>query len=42
LLFLGMLLIIVGVQFVSMGLLGEMITEHRKGDTDYSIKQRLG
>lgn len=41
LLFLGVLLIIVGVQFVSIGLLGEMITANRKGQMDYSIKQIL-
>ena len=41
LLFLGVLLIIVGVQFVSIGLLGEMITANRKGQMDYSIKQVL-
>jgi len=34
LLFLGILAIIVGVQFVSIGLLGEMITESRKDNTD--------
>lgn len=42
LLFLGILLIIVGVQFISMGLLGEMIAQHGKRDGDYSIKKRLG
>jgi len=42
LLFLGILAIIVGVQFVSIGLLGEMITESRKDNTDYSIKKTLG
>lgn len=42
LLFLGILCIIVGVQFVSIGLLGEMITESRKSQVDYSIKQTLG
>lgn len=41
LLFLGILLIIVGVQFVSIGLLGEMISESRKGQIDYSIKKVL-
>lgn len=41
LLFLGILLIIVGVQFVSIGLLGEMITESRKGRLEYSIKRVL-
>ncbi|MFQ5677266.1 MAG: glycosyltransferase family 2 protein [bacterium] len=42
LLFLGILAIIVGVQFVSIGLLGEMITESRKNNADYSIKKTLG
>ncbi len=42
LLFLGILSIIVGVQFVSIGLLGEMITESRKSQVDYSIKRTLG
>lgn len=41
LLFLGILLIIVGVQFVSIGLLGEMITESRKGRLEYSVKKVL-
>lgn len=41
LLFLGILLIIVGVQFVSIGLLGEMITEGRKERIEYSIKKEL-
>ncbi len=42
LLFLGILAIVVGVQFVSIGLLGEMITESRKDNTNYSIKKTLG
>ncbi|NIR52843.1 glycosyltransferase family 2 protein [candidate division KSB1 bacterium] len=41
LLFLGIVLIIVGVQFVSIGLLGEMITASRKGQIDYSVKNVL-
>lgn len=41
LLFLGIVLIIVGVQFVSIGLLGEMITASRKGQMDYAIKNAL-
>jgi glycosyltransferase involved in cell wall biosynthesis len=41
LLFLGILLVIVGIQFVSMGLLGEMITETQKKRTDYLIKKSL-
>ncbi|MFQ5638735.1 MAG: glycosyltransferase family 2 protein [bacterium] len=41
LLFLGIVLIIVGVQFVSIGLLGEMITASRRGQMDYSLKNEL-
>lgn len=41
LLFLGVLLVIVGIQFVSIGLLGEMITETQKKKLDYSIKNSL-
>ncbi len=41
LLFLGILLVIVGIQFVSIGLLGEMITETQKKKADYSIKKIL-
>lgn len=40
LLFLGMLLIIVGVQFFSTGLLGEMIVHNTKSSEEYSIKER--
>ena len=36
----GILLIIVGVQFVSVGLLGELITKSRKSsEKDYSIRE---
>jgi len=41
LLWLGVVLIILGVQFVSIGLLGEMITEGRKAQIDYSMKKVL-
>lgn len=41
LLFLGILLVIVGIQFISIGLLGEMITETQKKKIDYSIKNDL-
>jgi len=41
LLFLGILLVIVGIQFISIGLLGEMITETQKKKVDYSIKNVL-
>jgi glycosyltransferase involved in cell wall biosynthesis len=40
--FLGILLIIVGVQFFSIGLLGEMLTESRQDHNSYSIKKVLG
>jgi glycosyltransferase involved in cell wall biosynthesis len=42
LLFLGVLLLIIGVQFVSIGLLGEMITRSQAGDHKHSIRQTLG
>jgi len=42
LLFLGVLLIIVGVQFFSIGLLGEMITFQRKETDGFLIKKCLG
>ncbi len=41
LLFLAVLLVIVGIQFISMGLLGEMITETQKRKNDYSVKRVL-
>jgi len=40
-LFLGILLIIVGIQFISIGLLGEMITDQSKREVEYSIKNSL-
>lgn len=40
LLFLGMLLIIVGVQFFSVGLLGEMMVHNSQSDREYSIKDK--
>jgi glycosyltransferase involved in cell wall biosynthesis len=39
-LFLGMLLIIVGVQFFSVGLLGEMLVHQRQDEKEYVIKDR--
>jgi glycosyltransferase involved in cell wall biosynthesis len=42
LLFLGVLLIIVGVQFFSIGLLGEMITSLRKDSDSFLVKRCLG
>jgi glycosyltransferase involved in cell wall biosynthesis len=38
---LGFLLIIVGVQFISIGLLGEMMSRHEKDEDTYSIKETL-
>ncbi|MGE5440779.1 MAG: glycosyltransferase [Bacteroidota bacterium] len=40
LLFFGMLLIIVGVQFFSVGLLGEMMVHSMQSDKEYSIKDK--
>ncbi|HEX9614835.1 MAG TPA: glycosyltransferase family 2 protein [Bacteroidota bacterium] len=37
----GFLLIIIGVQFVSIGLLGEMITRQERNDQTYSIREKL-
>ncbi|MDZ7294887.1 MAG: glycosyltransferase family 2 protein [candidate division KSB1 bacterium] len=42
LLFLGILLTIVGIQFVSIGLLGEMIAESRAADRGYPIRLKIG
>lgn len=39
--FIGFLLIIVGVQFVSIGLLGEMMSRHEKDEDTYSIQEVL-
>jgi glycosyltransferase involved in cell wall biosynthesis len=39
-LFFGMLLIIVGVQFFSVGLLGEMLVHQNKDDREYVVKDR--
>ena len=38
----GFLLIIIGVQFVSIGLLGEMITRQERDEEVYSIRETLG
>ena len=40
-LFLGILLMIVGIQFISLGLLAEMITAG-KDDGDYSVSEKIG
>ena len=40
LLFLGVLLVIVGVQFFSLGLIGEMLAHNTKKDDSYSIKEK--
>lgn len=37
----GILFIIIGIQFVSMGLLGEMITRHERDEQPYSIRDML-
>ncbi|MCX6138621.1 MAG: glycosyltransferase family 2 protein [Ignavibacteriales bacterium] len=37
----GLILIIVGVQFVSLGLLGEMITKGQNSEKEYSIREVL-
>ncbi|MBN1561082.1 glycosyltransferase family 2 protein [candidate division KSB1 bacterium] len=42
LLFLGLLMVIVGIQFFSIGLLGEMITESRSEVDNYLVKEYLG
>lgn len=42
LLFLGILLIIVGIQFLSLGLLGEMITAAHADRLHYSVRQEVG
>jgi hypothetical protein len=34
----GILLVIVGVQFVSIGLLGEMISKSQRGPEEYAIR----
>ncbi|MGD9488338.1 MAG: glycosyltransferase family 2 protein [Calditrichaceae bacterium] len=41
LLFLGVLMLIVGVQSFSLGLIGEMLTSTRDDSIDYSIKQEI-
>ena len=41
LLTLGILLMVVGVQFVSLGLLGEMMANIRGGEADYPVRIRL-
>ncbi len=38
----GFLLIIIGIQFVSIGLLGEMITRQERDEESYSIRETLG
>ncbi len=42
LLFLGVLLIIVGVQFISIGLIGEMMVESRPDVNTYKVKKVIG
>jgi len=42
LLFIGVLLVIVGIQFTSIGLLGEMLTRSHTSNRTYSIRHYLG
>lgn len=42
LIFLGILLIIIGIQFVSIGLIGELITESKQSHDIYSIRKKIG
>jgi len=42
LLYIGILLIILGIQFISIGLLGEMITQSHTTNQKYSIRRTLG
>ena len=42
LLFLGILLVIIGIQFISLGLLGEMITQSQATQTRYSLRNTIG
>ncbi|MEE9430932.1 MAG: glycosyltransferase, partial [Melioribacteraceae bacterium] len=39
-LYLGTLLIIVGVQFFSLGLIGEMLVHNTRKEDNYSIKEK--
>jgi hypothetical protein len=41
-LFLGVLLVMVGIQFLLMGFIGEMITRQDADMRDYPVKKRLG
>ncbi|MBD3237164.1 MAG: glycosyltransferase [Candidatus Eisenbacteria bacterium] len=41
LLILGIVLLVVGIQFITMGLLAEMIASARRRDADYPIRERL-
>jgi glycosyltransferase involved in cell wall biosynthesis len=42
LLFIGVLLLIIGIQFISIGLIGEMITRRQAADHKHGIRQTLG
>lgn len=42
LLFIGVMLLIIGVQFISIGLVGEMITRTHSKDDDFPVSKRLG
>jgi hypothetical protein len=37
----ALIMIILGVQFVSMGLLGELITKNQQLEKEYSIREEL-
>jgi putative Mn2+ efflux pump MntP len=37
----GILLIIVGIQFISIGLLGEMISKSKQTDEEYAIRDMI-
>jgi glycosyltransferase involved in cell wall biosynthesis len=39
--FVGFFFIIIGVQFISLGLLGEMISRHERNEETYSIRENL-
>ena len=39
--FAGFLLIVIGVQFISIGLLGEMISKTRHNEEEYAIREFL-
>ncbi len=42
LLILGVLLIIIGIQFFSIGLLGEMLTDMKPAEDTYTVRRTIG